>query len=349
MLELLKAMIQRGASDLHLTAGSPPQLRIDGNLVPLQERSVLRPADLEKLLGQITREEQMQRFARDLELDFSFSLEGLSRFRVNLFVQRGSMAAAIRAIPFHVPQFADLGLPESVLELSRHHSGLVLVTGGTGSGKSTTLASLIDEINRNRAAHIITIEDPIEFIHPHRLSIVNQRQIGDDSLSFAEALRHVLRQDPDVVLIGEMRDLETIETALKIAETGHLVLASLHTNSCAQAISRMIDVFPATQQSQVSVQISLALVGVVTQSLVPRLDGGRVVATEVMLGTPAILGMIRDNKIHQIQNLLMSGRNTGMHTMNQSLMQLVADGIISEENALKYTPDAEGLRLLLKM
>src|ERR1700716_1938268 len=284
--QLLKAMVEKGPSDLHIPTGSPPQLRIDGSLVPLKTPP-LTPVETKQLCYSILADAQKHKFEEENELDLSFGVKGLSRFRANLFMQRGAVAAAFRTIPFKILTFQELGLPPIISELSKKPRGLVLVTVPTGSGKSTTLASIIDKINTERHEHIVTIEDPIEYLHPHKLSVVNQREVGTDTHSFKNALKSILRQDPDVVLVGEMRDLETISAALTIAETGHLTLGTLHTNSCAQTINRIIDVFPTTQQSQVRTQLSLVLEGVLSQQLIPTPDGrGRVMALEIMVTTP---------------------------------------------------------------
>ncbi|HET6369846.1 MAG TPA: PilT/PilU family type 4a pilus ATPase, partial [Nitrospiria bacterium] len=283
LYELLQTMIEKGASDLHLTTGSPPQLRVSGHLSPL-DQSPLTAADTKQLVYSVLTDAQKHRFEEENELDFSFGLKGLSRFRGNIFIQRGAVAAAIRTIPFKISTFEELGLPQVVSDLVKKPRGLILVTGPTGSGKSTTLASMIDRINSDRHDHIVTIEDPIEFLHPHKKSVVNQREVTSDTKSFKAALKYILRQDPDVVLIGEMRDLETIEAALTISETGHLTFATLHTNSCAQTMNRIIDVFPPHQQSQVRAQLSFVLEGVLSQQLIPKASGqGRVMAMEIMV------------------------------------------------------------------
>jgi len=319
--ELLELMAERRASDLHLTVGSPPQLRIDGRLVRL-DGEVLTPDQTKKLAYSVMNEKQRKRFEEIWELDLSFGIENLSRFRCNMFVQRGNVAIAIRQIPFRIATFEELGLPKVVADLANLPRGLVLVTGPTGSGKSTTLAALIDRINRERYSHILTVEDPIEYLHRHQCSIVNQREVHTDTTSFGSALKYALREDPDVVLIGEMRDLETVEAALNISETGHLAFATLHTNSCAESVNRIIDVFPVNQQEQVRVTLSFVLQAIVSQQLIPKIGGGRVVALEILMCTPAIRATIRDDKIHQIYSLIQAGQKFGMRTMNQSLAEL---------------------------
>ncbi len=342
--QLLKAMVEKGASDLHLTTGSPPQLRIDGKLVPLKT-APLTPVETKQLAYSILTDAQKHRFEEESELDLSFGVKGLSRFRANLFMQRG----AFRTIPFKILSFAELGLPPVVSELSQKPRGLILVTGPTGSGKSTTLASIIDKINSERHEHILTIEDPIEYLHPHKNCIVNQREVGADTKSFKQALKYVLRQDPDVVLIGEMRDLETIEAAMTISETGHLAFATLHTNSCVQTINRIIDVFPPYQQSQVRAQLSFVMEGVLTQALMPRAGApGRVLALEIMVPNPAIRNLIREDKVHQIYSQMQVGQQKyGMQTFNQSLLSLFQRKMITLEEALGRSSEPEELRQML--
>ncbi|MEJ2540167.1 MAG: type IV pilus twitching motility protein PilT, partial [Gemmatimonadota bacterium] len=313
-------MIQRGASDLHLTVGERPKLRVDGDLVQSQYPKALAPKDTLGLAYSILTENQKKRFEVEDELDFSFGVQNLSRFRGNVYKQRGCVAMAIRQIPYEIHSIEKLGLPSILNRLAERPRGLVLVTGPTGSGKSTTLAAMVDKINKERKGHIITVEDPIEFIHRHQLCMVNQREVGADTKSFTAALKYALRQDPDVILIGEMRDLETISAALTIAETGHLVLATLHTNSAAESVNRIIDAFPSHQQAQVRAQLAFVLEGVITQTLLPRSKGkGRVAAAEVMICTPAIRAVIRDEKIHQIYSLMQAGKKHGMQTLNDSL------------------------------
>jgi len=346
--QLLKAMVEKGASDLHVTTGSPPQLRIDGKLVPLKTPP-LSPVETKQLCYSILTDAQKHRFEEENELDLSFGVKGLSRFRANVFMQRGAVAGAFRTIPFKILTFAELGLPPVVAELAKKPRGLVLVTGPTGSGKSTTLASIIDKINNDRHEHIITIEDPIEYLHPHKNCLVNQREVGADTQSFKKALKYILRQDPDVVLIGEMRDLETVEAALIISETGHLAFATLHTNSCVQTINRILDVFPPYQQPQVRAQLSFVLEGVLTQNLLPRAGGpGRVLICEVMVPNPAIRNLIREDKVHQVYSQMQVGQSKfGMQTFNQSLAAAVAKRLITVEEAMGRTSDSDELKNLL--
>src|SRR5579863_5248330 len=318
--QLLKAMVEKGASDLHITTGSPPQLRIDGKLVPLKT-APMTPVETKQLCYSILTDAQKHKFEEENELDLSFGVKGLSRFRSNIFMQRGAVAGAFRLIPFKILTFSELGLPPVATELARKPRGLVLVTGPTGSGKSTTLASIIDKINTDRHEHILTIEDPIEYLHPHKNCLVNQREVGADTRSFKTALKYILRQDPDVVLIGEMRDLETIEAALVIAETGHIAFATLHTNSCVQTINRILDVFPPYQQPQVRAQLSFVIEGVMSQSLLQKAGGpGRILALEIMIPNPAIQNLIREDKVHQIYSAMQVGQQKfAMQTFNQSL------------------------------
>ncbi|MBI4611520.1 MAG: type IV pilus twitching motility protein PilT [Candidatus Rokubacteria bacterium] len=348
MHDLLTVAVERGASDLHITTGTYPQIRLHGKLRPLTEFEVLTPQDTQRLAYSVLSEEQKQRFEEENELDLSFGIQGLAHFRANVYRQRGAVAAAIRVIPSKIRSFEALGLPAIVERLAERPKGLVLVTGPTGSGKSTTLAAVVDKINNERAEHVVTIEDPIEFLHKHKRSVVNQREIAADTHSFKNALKFILRQDPDVVLIGEMRDLETIQAALTIAETGHLTFATLHTNSCAQTLNRIIDVFPPHQQAQVRAQLSLVLEGVLSQTLLPRADGrGRVLALEIMVMTPAIRNLIREEKIHQIYSAIQAGAKYGMQTMNQALVQLVQKGLITREEAMSRTTMPEELAQLL--
>jgi twitching motility protein PilT len=346
--QLLRAMSEKGASDMHVTTGSPPLLRIDGKVIPLKLPS-LSPTEAKALCYQALGDEQKIAFEQKNELDLSFSVKGVARFRANIFMQRGSVAGVFRQIPFKIRSFDDLGLPPVVTELTNKPRGLVLVTGPTGSGKSSTLASMIDKINSEQRLHIITIEDPIEFLHRHKLSIVNQREIGSDTSNFKDALRYVLRQDPDVVLLGEMRDLTTIEAALTIAETGHLVFATLHTNSAVQSINRIIDVFPSHQQQQIRTQLSFTLVGVMTQILLPKSDGvGRCLAMEIMVPNPAIRNLIREDKLHQVYSQMQVGQaGSGMQTMNQSLFALYQRGLITAESALECAGDLDELRMMI--
>jgi len=346
--QLLKAMLDKGASDLHLTTASAPQLRIDGELVPLRTEA-LTPVDTKQLCYSILTDAQKLRFEEDQELDLSFGVKNLARFRANIYMQRGAVAGAFRLVPFNIIPLEELGLPKVVAELCEKPRGLVLVTGPTGSGKSTTLASMLDRINQRHRAHIITIEDPIEYLHPHKNSLVNQREIGSDSQSFKRALKYILRQDPDVVLIGEMRDLETIEAALTIAETGHLALATLHTNSAVQSINRIVDVFPPHQQSQIRAVLAFVLEGVVSQALIPRATGsGRVLCAEVMVPNSAIRNLIREDKLHQIYSQMQIGQTKyGMQTMNQSLCDLYLRRTISLEEAMGRSSDTDELKTMI--
>ncbi|WP_437301486.1 type IV pilus twitching motility protein PilT [Sorangium sp. So ce448] len=347
--QLLRAMVEKGASDMHITSGTPPLLRIDGTVVPLK-LPPLMPSDTKQLCYSVLSEEQVAAFEQRNELDLSFGMKGLARFRANIYMQRGAVAAAFRQIPFRIMNFDELGLPPVVLDITAKPRGLVLVTGPTGSGKTTTLASIIDKINSEQRLHILTIEDPIEYLHPHKLSLVNQREIGSDTASFKDALRYALRQDPDVVLVGEMRDLETVESALTIAETGHLVFATLHTNSAISTINRIIDVFPPHQQSQVRQQLSFTLVAVMTQLLLPRANGpGRVMAMEVMIPNAAIRNLIREDKLHQIYSQMQVGQaGSGMQTMAQSLVSLYQRRMITLEEAFAAAADGEEIRAMLE-
>jgi len=346
--ELLSAVLTNDASDLHITAGAYPTLRVHGDLVPMQDYPALEPEGIRRMVYAILTQKQRERFEQELELDFSYSLPGKARFRVNVYLQRDAIGAAFRLIPFVIRTVDELGLPPHVAEFSRLPRGLVLVTGPTGSGKSTTLAALIDVVNSERPCHIMTVEDPIEYLHRHKRAIVNQREVGADTRSFAEALKHVLRQDPDVILVGEMRDLETIQTAITAAETGHLVFATLHTQDAPQTIDRIIDAFPSYQQQQVRVQLSTTLQGVVTQQLVQNWDGaGRSVAAEVMVATPAIRNLIREAKVHQIYSAMQSGGRFGMRTMDQALAFLVLGGKISKQMAHDRCHDPAELDRLL--
>ena len=335
---LLEEMIEKDASDLHLVAGERPKLRVDGDIISASSEEVLTPKDTLSLAYSVLTENQKKRFETENELDFSFGIQNLARFRGNCFKQRGCVSVVIRQIPFTVKTFSDLGLPNVVAQLAERPRGLVLVTGPTGSGKSTTLAAMIDKINKELKGHIITVEDPIEFIHRHQSCIVNQREVGTDTNSFQAALKYALRQDPDVVLIGEMRDLETIQAAITIAETGHLAFATLHTNSAAESINRIIDVFPAHQQSQVRAQLAFVLEGVLTQTLLQKAKGkGRVMAAEIMICTPAIRALIRDDKVHQIESSMQAGKKYGMQTLNDALYQLYMGREVSKEECLRVT------------
>ncbi|MFO7892116.1 MAG: type IV pilus twitching motility protein PilT [Longimicrobiales bacterium] len=346
---LLEELVERGASDLHLTAGQQPVIRVDGRITTANSvTKELEAKDTLNLAYSILTENQKKRFETEDELDFSFGIQNLSRFRGNVFKQRGCVAVVIRVIPYEILTFDQLGLPPIVAKFAERPKGLVLVTGPTGSGKSTTLAAMIDKINNEEPGHILTVEDPIEFVHEHKKSIVNQREVGADTGSFAAALKYALRQDPDVVLIGEMRDLETISAALTIAETGHLALGTLHTNSAAETINRIIDVFPSNQQSQIRAQLSFVLEGVITQTLLPRKAGkGRIAALEIMVATPAIRATIRDDKIHQIYSIMQAGKKHGMQTMNDALAQLVIAGDVAKEDAMKRSTEPNELLRLL--
>ena len=346
--QLLKAMVEQGASDLHITTGTPPQLRIDGALVPLR-LPPLGPVETKQLSYSVLTDAQKLKFEETQELDFSFGVRNLARFRANLFMQRGSVGAAFRTIPFKISTCAELGLPSVVEELCNKPRGMVLVTGPTGSGKSTTLAAMIDKINTERHEHIMTIEDPIEYLHTHKNCLVNQREIGADTNSFKGALKYILRQDPDVVLVGELRDLETIEAALVTAETGHLVFATLHTNSAIQTINRIIDVFPSNQQAQIRTQLSFVLEGVVSQSLLPHANGrGRVPAVEIMLPNAAIRNLIREDKIHQLYSQMQIGQGkTGMQTLNQALATLYLSRRVTLEEAVTHSSDPGELEQII--
>ncbi len=346
--QLLEEMIERDASDLHITAGERPKVRIDGDITNSRVEHVLNPKDTLQLTYSVLTENQKKRFETEDELDFSFGIQNLARFRGNCFKQRGCVSMVIRQIPFSVKTFEELGLPLVLAKLAERPRGLVLVTGPTGSGKSTTLAAMIDKINKERKGHIITVEDPIEFIHRHQGCIVNQREIGTDTKSFAAALKYALRQDPDTVLIGEMRDLETIAAALTIAETGHLAFATLHTNSAAETINRIIDVFPSHQQSQVRAQLAFVVEGVVTQTLLQKASGkGRTMACEIMVATPAIRALIRDDKVHQIYSAMQAGKKHGMQTLADSLYTLYVSREVSLEECLRVAPDQnEFLRMV---
>ncbi len=334
--ELLATLVDRGGSDLHLTAGIPPSIRVHGEIEPLDEFPKCTPGELQKMLYAIMTQKQREQFENELELDMSYSIPGKARFRVNVFRQRDAIGSVMRVIPFEILPLEDLGIPSQVANFAYLPRGFVLVTGPTGSGKSTTLASIIDLVNRNRAAHIMTVEDPIEFLHSHKKSVVNQREVGTDTMGFATALKHVLRQDPDVILVGEMRDLETIQIALTAAETGHLVFGTLHTQDAPQSIDRIIDVFPPHQQEQIRVMLAGALQGVVCQTLLKSADGkGRVAATEIMMATSAVKNLIREGKTHQIYSAIQAGAQHGMVAMDQSLATLVKQGKVTYDGALE--------------
>jgi len=340
--ELLEQMVKMGASDLHLTVGSPPVVRIDGKLQRL-DHDMLDSEQTKKLSYSMLNEKQKQKFEQNSELDFSFGIEQMSRFRCNMFMQRGNVAVALRQIPYKIMSFDELGLPKVMADFSKLPRGLVLVTGPTGSGKSTTLASIIDKINRERPVHIITVEDPIEYLHRHQQALVNQREVYSDTHTFASALKYALREDPDVVLIGEMRDLETIESALSISETGHLAFATLHTNSAAESINRIIDAFPTNQQEQIRISLSFTLQAIISQTLIPKIGSGRVLALEILVVTPAIRALVRDDKVHQIYSMIQSGQKYGMKTMNQSLSELYQSGKITINDAMNYSHNPQEL------
>ncbi len=341
-------MVDKGASDLHITTGSPPQVRVRGQLYPL-DAPVMDPKTTRELLYSILTESQKHKFEEEQELDLSFGIKGVARFRANIFIQRGALAGVFRMIPYEIMALDSLGLPPVVMRLTTLPRGLILVTGPTGCGKSTTLAAFLDKINTERHDHIVTIEDPIEFVHKHKGCLVNQREIGADTKSFVNALKYILRQDPDVVFIGEMRDLETMQAALTISETGHLVFATLHTNSAVQTVNRIVDAFPAHQQSQIRAQLAFVLEAVIAQQLIPRLDGkGRVMSSEVMISTPAIRNLIREDKIHQIYSQMQVGQTKhGMQTMNQSLLNLYMRKFVSLDDALGRSMDPEELRQMM--
>ena len=347
--QLLSRVVEMGASDLHLTAGMAPCARVHGRIFPLEEFPPLTPAETQRMVFSILTQRQRERFEEALELDTSHSVKNFGRFRVNVFVQRDAIGAVFRVIPWEIVPLAQLGLPPVVASFAEIPRGLVLVTGPTGSGKSTTLASLVDVVNTTKEFHIVTVEDPIEFLHHHKRCIVNQREVGEDTHSFANALKHVLRQDPDVILVGEMRDLETISTAITAAETGHLVFGTLHTQDAPQTIDRVIDVFPSHQQQQIRVQLAAALQGVVTQQLLPLArGGGRTVAAEVLVATPAVRNLIREGKTHQIYSAMQAGGRFGMQTMDMSLAALVMNGVIDMKTAVERCASEDDLRRLIQ-
>lgn len=329
----LQRLIDVKGTDLLLTAGAPPLARIDGRLVPFDDEKALRPEDTDSLVSELLTPEQLATLGRTKDVDLSFNWKGIARFRANTFIQRGSMAISLRLIPYELPTFAELGLPPSTESFVRLPHGLVLVTGPTGSGKSTTLAAMIDYINQHYQKHILTVEDPIEYVHRHKRSAVNQREIGTDAFTFERALRASLREDPDVLLVGEMRDLETIQIALTVAETGHLVFGTLHTNDTSQALDRIVDVFPAERQSQIRVQLASSLAGIVYQQLVPKIGGGRVAAFEVLMATHPIRNLIKEGKTRQIRNMITTGQKDGMQTLEMSLSDLVSSGVVTFEEA----------------
>jgi len=338
--DFLKLMIERGASDLHITTGSPPKLRIVGRLVPIEACSLLTPDNTRQLCYSVLTDLQKNKFEENNEIDLSFSIKGLSRFRANIFTQRGAVAGAFRAIPFDIKPLRELGLPDMLSDLIKKPHGLLLITGPAGSGKSTTMASIIDTINSEREAHIVTVEDPIEFIHNHKKCIINQREVNSDTSSFQSALTNIMRQDPDIVFISELRDSDTIEAALTLAETGHFTLATLHTNSAIQTINRVTESFPPHQQEQIRIQLSSVLEGIISQRLIPGLDGnGRVLAIEILLMTPAVRSLIREGKLNQLCSVMQAGQGrSGMLTMNQSLHDLYSKGLISSDDAINYSP-----------
>ena len=340
--ELLQQLVERGGSDLHITAGAPPKIRIDGKLIST-EHAVLDPETTQKLIYSILDNTQIARFEKDLELDMSFGIGGLGRFRTNVFMQRGAVGSVLRVIPYEIKGFRDLGLPEELCaQICATPKGLVLVTGATGSGKSTTLAAMIDYVNRTRNEHIVTIEDPIEFVHKNKCCLVNQREVGSDTHGFKESLRAVLRQDPDVILVGEMRDMETIEAALTLSETGHLTFGTLHTSDCVQTINRIVDVFPAYQQQQIRTVLSFTLSAVFCQQLLAKADGrGRVMAAEIMIANSAVRALVRENKAHQIYSIIQTGGKLGMVTMNQSLYTLVQKRLVTYDEAFERTSDPD--------
>lgn len=348
--QLFKLMVESNGSDMHIAVGSPPGLRVNGEIIRVKIPP-LNANDTKRLVYQVLTEEQKNEFEKNLEIDLSFGIKGLARFRANIFHSKGGVSAVFRQIPSIIPDFKTLNLPNVLIDMTDVSNGLILVTGPTGSGKSTTLASLIDRLNENEAGHIVTLEDPIEFVHPHKNCIVNQREVGTDSLTFSSSLKSLLRQDPDIVLVGELRDAETIEAALTIAETGHLVFGTLHTNSTVQTVNRIINVFPADQQDQIRTLLSFVLQGVVSQQLLPKTyEPGRVLAMEVMVPTPAIRNLIREDKIHQIYSAMQTGQDSsGMITMNQSLKKHVDKGLIDNDTAVTYSTNPEELRSVLGM
>ncbi len=345
---LVHMMVERGASDIHLIIGAPPQLRIDGEITPIEELEKLNPETCQLLIYSVLTDDHKRRFEEAKELDLSFGVKDVGRIRMNVFRQRGTIGAALRAIPNEIPTFEKIGIPPIVKDVAELSAGLVLITGPTGSGKSTTLASILDYINTNRKEHIITVEDPIEFLHRHKNSIVAQREIGSDTNTFPDALKYMLRQDPDIILVGEMRDLETVSAALLIAETGHLVFSTLHTSDAAQSINRIVDIFPGHQQQQVRTQLSFVIQSIFSQILIPHAMGkGRVLACEVLMATPALRNLIREGKIHQMPTIMQAGKQYGMQTMNMALVDLYSKGLITYEDAMHYAPDAEGLKQLM--
>lgn len=345
--ELLRMAVERKASDIHLTAGLPPMVRMDGEVVPLPYE-ILDPQQTQRLIYEVLTDEQLEKFENTRELDFGYSVKGLARFRFNVYMQRNAVAGALRMIPNRIPSFDELRLPSVIREIAKRHSGMILVTGPTGSGKSTTIASMIDDINETRQAHILTIEDPIEYLHKHKKCMVNQREMHSDTYSFHNALRAVLREDPDIILVGELRDLETIEAALTLAETGHLVFGTLHTRNAPATIDRVVDVFPADQQDQIRVLLANTIEGIISQQLLPKLGGGRVAALEIMTGLPSVKNLIREGKTHQMYSVIETSKNVGMRTMDASLADLFRQGYVSYEECLMRAVDKESFARLAK-
>lgn len=345
--DLLRMGVERKASDIHLTAGLPPMVRMDGEIVPLPY-GILDPQQTQRLIYEVLTDEQLEKFENTRELDFGYSVKGLARFRVNVYTQRNAVAGALRMIPNRIPSFDELRLPSVIREIAKRHSGMILVTGPTGSGKSTTIASMIDDINETRQAHILTIEDPIEYLHKHKKCMVNQREMHSDTYSFHNALRAVLREDPDIILVGELRDLETIEAALTLAETGHLVFGTLHTRNAPATIDRIVDVFPADQQDQIRVLLANTIEGIISQQLLPKLGGGRVAALEIMTGLPSVKNLIREGKTHQMYSVIETSKNVGMRTMDASLADLFRQGYVSYEECLMRAVDKESFARLAK-
>ncbi|RTZ59072.1 MAG: type IV pili twitching motility protein PilT [Gammaproteobacteria bacterium] len=346
--EILEDAVKQGASDIHITVGTKPRVRIDGKIQELTRFPMITPDMSKKLIFEIMKERYRKELEERGQVDFSFGVPGVGRFRVNAFYQRGTVAAVFRTLPARIPHYKELGLPERIIDLCHKSMGLVLVTGPTGSGKSTTLAAMIDYILENFPHHVLTIEDPIEYLFKHKKGIINQREVGTDAPDFSQALRAALREDPDVIMVGEMRDTETIETALRAAETGHLVFGTLHTNTAVSTINRIVDVFPPEKQEQIRIQLSFTLAGVISQRLVPKIGGGRILAYELLIPNKAIRNLIRENKLQQVYSLMQSGQSqTGMQTMNQSLAKLYTEGLITLESAVRYSPDPMELAKLL--
>ncbi|MGE0002481.1 MAG: type IV pilus twitching motility protein PilT [Fimbriimonadaceae bacterium] len=345
--DILHEAVERRASDIHLTTGLPPMIRVDGEVMPL-DYEIVTPDQSQRLMYEILTDDNLEKFEQTHELDFGYTVKGLARFRVNVYMQRGSVAAALRMIPNRIPSYDDLRLPQTVREIAQRSSGLVLVTGPTGSGKSTTIAAMIDDINANRSAHILTIEDPIEYLHRHKKCMVNQREMHSDTYSFHNSLRAVLREDPDIILVGELRDLETIEAALTLAETGHLVFGTLHTRNAPATIDRVVDVFPSDQQDQIRVLLANTIEGIVSQQLLPKLGGGRTAALEIMTGVAAVKNLIREGKTHQMYSVIETSKNVGMKTMDSSLAELFRSGYVSYEECLLRAVDKDTFARLAK-